>query len=132
MSNHSLETFGGPRVLVADDDPLVRRMIARSLRGTVLVSLVGSVQDGKRLVQSLARWSAFLFDVNLGDGLGWELLDAVREHAHYAHTPAIMMSATDYADAPVRAAAQGALFVPKTFTPAELRTIVRAALPPTT
>ena len=127
MSN-PLETSGAARVLVVEDEPLVRRMVARALRGTAHVSLVGSVHDGKRLVQSLSRWSAFLFDLHLGDGLGWELLDAVREHAEYASTPVIIMSATAYADAPMRAAMQGALFVPKTFTPAELRVIVRAAI----
>jgi DNA-binding response OmpR family regulator len=117
------------RVLVVDDDALIRRMLGRALQGSVAVTFAPSVQDGLRHIQSFVPWAAFLFDVHLGDGLGWELLDAVRaSHAHVT-TPVIMMSAASSPEAAhAMAVARKALFVPKTFTASELRAIVRAAI----
>lgn len=35
----------------------------------------------------------FFLDLNLPDGTGWEMLDYLSNHAHYASTPKIIMSA---------------------------------------
>ncbi|MFD1709194.1 response regulator [Ottowia flava] len=71
------------RVLLVDDDPHIRRVIAQELLGDPRVLLVGqasSLREGKRLV-ALHAFDVMLVDLNLGDGTGFQLIEFMK-HTH--------------------------------------------------
>ncbi|MDO5623563.1 MAG: response regulator transcription factor [Pseudomonadota bacterium] len=68
------------RVLVIDDDPHMRRVIAQELLGDMRVNLLGqagSVREGKRLI-ALHEFDVMLVDLNLGDGTGFQLIEYMK------------------------------------------------------
>jgi len=90
------------RALVVDDDPEVRRALARFLRPELDVSLAGSVSDAKAIVAQLDRLDVAFVDWELPDGTGEQILewlsrwpDAIRvlisarfaSSAHSEHSP---------------------------------------------
>lgn len=79
-------------VLVVEDDPTLARSIARNLtvRGYVTSSAATVAQALSTLRQE--RPSLVLLDIDLPDGLGWEVLRTLRATAG-PHVPAIVMSA---------------------------------------
>ncbi len=68
------------RVLLVDDDSHVRNVIANELLADARISLVaqgGSLKEGKRLVNA-HEFDVLLVDLNLGDGLGFDLIGLVK------------------------------------------------------
>ena len=68
------------RVLLIDDDPHIRRVIAQELLADPRVILVGqasSMREGKRLVSQHA-FDVMLVDLNLGDGTGFQLIEFMK------------------------------------------------------
>jgi DNA-binding NarL/FixJ family response regulator len=64
------------KVLLVDDDAHVRNVIANKLASdarVVLVAQGGSLKEGKRLVAT-HQFDVLLVDLNLGDGLGFDLI----------------------------------------------------------
>jgi DNA-binding NarL/FixJ family response regulator len=64
------------RVLLVDDDVHVRRVIADELLADPRIHLVaqgGSLKEGKHLV-TMGDFDVLLVDLNLGDGLGFDLI----------------------------------------------------------
>lgn len=64
------------RVLLVDDDVHVRKIIADELLADPRIHLVeqgASIKEGRRLIASL-DFDVLLVDLNLGDGLGFELI----------------------------------------------------------
>jgi CheY-like chemotaxis protein len=64
-----------PRALVVDDDPEVRRALARFLRPELDVCLAGSVSDARALVENLDRLDMAFVDWELPDGTGEQILE---------------------------------------------------------
>ena len=67
-------------VLLVDDDPHIRRVIAQELLADPRVMLVGqasSLREGKRLVAQHA-FEVMLVDLNLGDGTGFQLIEYMK------------------------------------------------------
>jgi DNA-binding NarL/FixJ family response regulator len=68
------------RVLLVDDDSHVRNVIANELLSDarlLLVAQAGSLKEGKRLVNT-HEFDVLLVDLNLGDGLGFDLISLVK------------------------------------------------------
>jgi CheY-like chemotaxis protein len=63
------------RALVVDDDPEVRRALARLLRPELDVCLASSVSDAKALVAQLDRLDVAFVDWELPDGSGEQILE---------------------------------------------------------
>ena len=83
------------RVLLIDDDPHIRGVIAHELLGDPRIDLVGqgaSMRDGRRLTSQL-QFDVMLVDFNLGDGCGLELVKSVKVSRPAAE--AVVISATD-------------------------------------
>lgn len=68
------------RVLLVDDDPHFRRVIAQELVADLRISLVaqgGSAREGRRLI-ALHEFEVMMIDLNLGDGSGFDLIDYMK------------------------------------------------------
>ncbi|RYF79924.1 MAG: response regulator transcription factor [Comamonadaceae bacterium] len=68
------------RVLLIDDDPHIRRVIAQDLTSDLRVSLQGqaaSVREGQRLI-ARHTFDVVLIDLNLPDGSGFQLIEFMK------------------------------------------------------
>lgn len=68
------------RVLLIDDDPHMRLVIAQELLGDMRINLLGqagSMREGRRLI-SQYEFDVMLVDLNLGDGTGFDLIEHVK------------------------------------------------------
>lgn len=68
------------RVLLVDDDPHIRRVIAQELMAdarTLLVAQAGSVREGRKAIKN-HEFDVLLVDLNLGDGDAFDLLHYVK------------------------------------------------------
>ena len=65
------------RVLLVDDDPFVRRVIAQELLGDLRIQLegqAGTLREGRRLLMQ-HEFDVLMVDIRLGDGSGFELIE---------------------------------------------------------
>lgn len=106
------------RVLVVEDDVLMRTTIERHLtRRGVAVMAVASVAQGRAAIAEHS-FHALLVDINLPDGLGFEVVESYPPEKRPA---SIVMTASVSVDAAVNAMRTGATdFLSKPFTLAEL------------
>ena len=68
------------RVLLVDDDPFVRRVIAQELLGDLRIQLEGqadSIREGRKLLATHA-FDVLMVDLRLSDGMGFELIAEAR------------------------------------------------------
>lgn len=68
------------RVLLVDDDPHVRRVIAQELLADTRINLVaqaGSLQEGRRRIAT-NDFDVLMVDLNLGDGNGYDLIEETK------------------------------------------------------
>lgn len=68
------------RVLLIDDDPHIRLVIAQELLADLRINLLaqaGSVKEGRRLIAQL-EFDVMLVDLNLGDGTGFDLIQYMK------------------------------------------------------
>ncbi|MFV0679616.1 response regulator [Ottowia sp.] len=68
------------RVLLVDDDPHMRRVMAQELLADARINLVGqagSLREGRRLM-ARHEFDVMLIDLNLGDGTGFQLIEAMK------------------------------------------------------
>ena len=96
------------RVLLVDDDPHMRRVVAQELLADARIQLVaqaGSLAEGRRLLSRYAL-DVLLVDLNLGDGTGFELI----EHLKLSHpvAEAVVVSAMEDEEHALHAFALGA------------------------
>lgn len=96
------------RVLLVDDDPCARRVIAQELLADLRVHLEGqaaSLREGKRLVAAHA-FDVLLVGLHLGDGSGLDLVEAAKRHCSGAEI--IVISAVEDEEQVLHAFALGA------------------------
>lgn len=96
------------RVVLIDDDPCIRRVIAGELVSDMRIDLVGqadSLREGKRLI-ARSDFDVMIVDINLGDGAGFELLDRMK--ATRPHAEAIVISVMDEEERALQAFELGA------------------------
>jgi two-component system, NarL family, response regulator LiaR len=99
---------GPPSVVLADDDPLVRRVLRATLEGAgmTVVSEAGTCRDATD--QTLARRPALLLlDLVMPSGDGLEVIERVR--AECAETLTVVLTATRDDDTALRALQAGAV-----------------------
>jgi CheY-like chemotaxis protein len=81
---------GAPRALVVDDDPEIRRALARLLRPELDVYLVGSVAQAEATLARLDRVDVAFVDWELPDGKGEQILERL---AHWPDAIRVLISA---------------------------------------
>ena len=130
--NHTGQTPAAERpgpisVMIVDDHEVVRRGIAEVVEradGMTVVAEAGSVADGIRRA-SLVRPKVMLVDLQLPDGTGIDLMQAVREALPSAR--AIVLTSFDDDDALAAALDAGAsAYLLKSVRGAEITDVIRA------
>lgn len=79
-----------PKFLAVDDEPLAKRSYGRLLRRYGETTVVASVAEAKERLVGDTSWDAFLLDLRLRDGTGFEVLDYGRRR--FPETPAVLIS----------------------------------------
>lgn len=96
------------RVILIDDDPHIRCVIAGELVSDMRIDLVGQAdcaRTGKRLISS-TEFDVMIVDLNLGDGSGFELIEHMKRVRN--HAEAIVVSIMDDEQRAIRAFELGA------------------------
>ncbi|HEY7791020.1 MAG TPA: response regulator, partial [Vicinamibacterales bacterium] len=111
-----------PTVLIVDDSPTIRRMVAASL-ATLPATATVEAASGLQAIESLAVMPVqmMILDLNMPDMHGLDVLRFVRTHARYRDTPVMVL--TTRGDESSRAAALQAgasAYMTKPFSPAGL------------
>lgn len=117
------------RALVVDDSAAMRAFVTSVLESTGDYD-VDEVGHGFEAIRLLPRgdYGLFVFDVNMPDFSGIELIRTVREQARYAKTPLVVMTTEGRLGDLERARAAGAtVAMSKPFTRAELLEAVARA-----
>ena len=110
------------RVLIAEDSPVIRRLIGICLRG--LNVTVAEEETGPAALEHATTNppDAMILDVGLPGMEGWEVLRALRQHPRTNVLPVLML--TGHAGESVRRKAEAigaSAFMTKPFQPKELR-----------
>jgi putative two-component system response regulator len=116
-----------PRVLVAEDDPLVARYLLRCLQTGGYDA--ESAEDGVRAIAMLAGggWDVVLTDFKMPRANGLEVIAAARRLD--PSLPCVVVTAMNDMELAMNAMAEGAVgFIPKPFRPDHLLVVVRNAL----
>jgi DNA-binding NtrC family response regulator len=115
------------RILVIDDEEIVRRSCARALAGDGMqVDLAGSGAEALELIES-ERFDVVVLDIMMPGIDGLEVLQRVKE-AH-PDIEVVMVTGLSQIDTAVRSMKLGAFdYIPKPFDPDELKLVVSRAL----
>ena len=113
-------------ILVVDDEPLIRDLVADVLRDAGYAVL--TAPDGQAALEVVAREppSLVLMDMMMPRMDGPTAYRAMRQHPHGAGLPVILMSA---ATDPVGLDAEALAFVPKPFDLEQLLALIALSLP---
>jgi len=123
-----------PRVLVADDDAEMRRLVAESLRKDGY-EVIEEVDGGRLLVRVAAMYTfgrtvnpfdIIVSDIRMPVCSGLDIVQGLRE-AHWT-TPVILMTAFGDDETRARAERLGAMLLDKPFQMGALRLVVRHLL----
>ena len=118
---------GQPKVLVADDDPAILRLVKAIVEkeGYTVIT----ARDGKeayKVLQSGEPFIAAIFDVVMPYIQGTELVRYMQSEKRLMKVPVIMMTAEQNSRLSSDSFAAGAVaFLPKPFTNAQLQTMLR-------
>ena len=96
------------RVLLVEDDPHCRLVMAQALLADARIQLVGQAASRREGARLMARhaFDVMLVDLNLGDGTGFELIDAMKSAHPMAE--AIVITAMEDEEHAIRAFELGA------------------------
>jgi CheY-like chemotaxis protein len=115
------------RVLVADDDPAILRLVTTILEKEGY-AVVGA-RDGREAYKALqdnANFTAAVFDVVMPHISGPELVRYMRTEKRFNNIPVMMMTAEQDPKLSSDSFAAGAIvFLPKPFTTVQLQTMLR-------
>lgn len=115
------------RILVADDDPAILRLVATILEKEGFA--VVTARDGReayKTLQSDSGFTAAVFDVVMPHITGPELVRHMRTEKRFMKIPVMMMTAEQDPKLSSDSFAAGAVvFLPKPFTPVQLQTMLR-------
>lgn len=127
MSLHSAPLFAR-RVLLADDDPLVRTVYADILRGAGCDVVEARGGDEAVTLAGTLQPDLVLMDLSMPGMDGWDALAALRADPRTRGLAVVALTATEGAVARARAATAGFDgFIVKPFTPGALLRDVAAA-----
>jgi two-component system chemotaxis response regulator CheY len=108
-------------ILIVDDSPTIRRMVAASLRS--LQATFDEAENGLAAIENLSRHPVdlMILDLNMPGMHGLEVLQFVRSHERYRTIPIIVLTTKYDADSRATAIAGGAsLYMTKPFEPMAL------------
>lgn len=110
------------RILVADDEPHIRRVLATLLQSASFA--VAEARDGREAIDALDGEEGvdfFLLDLMMPGASGLEVLSTIRAHARHRHTPVIILTAKGQDTDREAALSAGADdFLTKPFSPKKL------------
>jgi CheY-like chemotaxis protein len=118
------------RILVADDDPVVRHLVASVVRRAGYTPV--AVEDGReavRILQSDAGFGAAVFDMMMPYLEGIDIIRHMRTEKRLMRIPVIMMTSETALKLMQDSFAAGAtVFLPKPFTTAQLHSTLSLLL----
>lgn len=117
-----------PRVLIADDDAGIRRMLAASLRKEGYQT--ADARDGREALQAMraGKTDLVLLDLMMPKVTGWEVLTERAAAPELGKIPVIVMTA-ESAEGVARIPSDGTCtLLPKPFELATLRALVKSCL----
>jgi len=117
-------------VLIVDDSPTIRRMVAASLRPLSDFTFE-QASNGLEAIErlSMASVAIVILDLNMPDMHGLEVLRFIRSHDRYRSLPAVVLTTKDDPESRRSALEAGAsLYMTKPFDPASLLAQVRELL----
>jgi two-component system, cell cycle response regulator len=121
-----------PRILVVDDSPVNRMLLARTLGDQG--HLVTTAEDGRQALELLtgdarAAFDVVLLDIVMPEVDGYAVLAGIKGDDALRHIPVIMITAVDELDSVVRCIEAGATdYLPKPFSAAVLEARINASL----
>lgn len=121
------ESRDGRRILVADDDPAILRLIETILEKEKYS--VVTARDGReayKILQADPHFTAAILDVVMPHISGTELVRYMKSEKRLAHIPVMMMTAEQDPKLSSDSFAAGAVvFLPKPFTTAQLQIMLQ-------
>jgi DNA-binding response OmpR family regulator len=118
------------RVLVADDDPVIRHLVTTMLKQPEYEAVVA--RDGReayRILETDSRFSAAIFDMTMPFLTGLDLIRYMKSERRLMSIPVMMISAEQDLKLMASSFAAGATaFLPKPFTPDQLQSAIRMLL----
>lgn len=128
MSNNRIRST--KRVLIADDDPLIRRLLSAAVTSEGFIPVV--VEDGRaafRMLQSDADFTAALFDMGMPGLNGIDVIRHMRTERRLQRIPVMLITAEQDLKAMSDSFAAGAVaFLSKPLTLDKLQTALRMLL----
>jgi CheY-like chemotaxis protein len=116
------------RVLICDDEPLLRELMRVALVGEYTFEEAGTVEESIERAEAF-RPDVALIDVMMPGGSGLEIVRRLRDDPELNHTRCIVVSAfSGEADRKEATEAGAAAFVAKPFDPDELSATVASLL----
>ena len=118
------------KILIVDDSPTMRRMVAASLRGLDDFGM-DEAASGLEAIEKIALGAPALMilDLNMPDMHGLEVLEFVRKHQTYRNAPIIVLTTRDDSAGRHAALAAGATaYMTKPFSPTDLQNQARQLL----
>jgi CheY-like chemotaxis protein len=119
-----------PRILVADDDPVIRHLVTSIVKKEGYTPVVAT--DGRealRILQKDADFRAAIFDMMMPHVEGLEIIRHMRTEKRLMRIPVMMITSEQDLELMKNSFAAGAtVFLPKPFTPAQLQTMLRMLL----
>lgn len=118
-----------PRILIVDDDPVIRRLLQVSFRLEAF-EVETSAMGGETIEKAqTGRPDAIVVDVMMPGMDGWEVCRRLKEDESLSGIPVVFLSARSDDDERERGEAAGiADYVAKPFDPGELVQVVRRAM----
>lgn len=113
------------RALVVDDDPEIRRALARLLRPELEVHLAASVAQAEALLERLDRIDVAFIDWELPDGTGEQILERL---AHWPDAIRVLISARASSESLLENRALANLILGKPLALGVIEALKRAAL----
>ena len=118
------------RVLVADDDPVMRRLITTIIKQREYEAVVAN--DGReayRILQTDSQFSAAILDMTMPYLEGLDLIRYMRSERRLMRIPIMMITAEQDIKLMASSFSAGATaFLPKPFTPEQLQSAIRMLL----
>jgi CheY-like chemotaxis protein len=116
------------KVLICDDEPLLRELMRTALVGTYAIEEAGSVDQAIEVARRFKPDIA-LVDVMMPGGSGLDIIRQLKSDSGLAHARCIVVSAfTSEADRDEARAAGADAFISKPFDPDELSAMVASLL----
>ncbi len=117
------------RILVLEDDLLQLNLLLEHLQSLGLATVgVTTVSEAREQLNN-AKFSLAIFDVQLPDGSGLELCNAIADDPRFCSMPTIVLSSLNQANMVRNSRAAGAsFFIGKPYDPNVLLTVIERAL----